>query len=388
MDIQIDHKFIIETLSKLVKINSINPSLSPDGLGEAEIGGYVAEVLSDLGLDVILDEIKPGRVNVIGIRKGTGGGKSLLLNAHMDTVGVDGMASDPFKPDIRDGKLYGRGAQDMKGSLAAMIGAVKALVDNGIELAGDLMVTGVADEEYGSMGTEALVKQVTADAAIVTEPTDLNIGLAHHGFIWYEVDTFGRAAHGSRYDEGIDATMRMGRFLAALDGLEQDLRNRDGHPLVGPPSLHAARIQGGTEISMYAAHCRLEIERRTTPGETEPEASAEIQALIDQLSAQDPTFKARLKPAFVRDPFEIDSSCQIVGSLEAGFIEQMDRKPTYAGQSFWTDAALFSEAGIETVLIGPKGGGLHSKEEWVDIQSVLNLAGILARTTIFACQKN
>lgn len=388
MDFKIDKKFIIETLSDLVKINSINPSLSPIGPGEAEIGSYVAEVLNDLGLHVTTYEIEPGRLNVVGILKGNGSGRSLLLNAHMDTVGVDGMTGDPFGAGVRDGRLYGRGAQDMKASLAAMIGAAKALVDGGLELGGDLLVTAVADEEFASIGTEDLVKRVTADAAIVTEPTDLNIGLAHRGFIWYEVETFGRAAHGSRYNEGIDANMRMGRFLSFLENLERELRSRPGHPLVGPPSLHAARIKGGGEISMYAAHCLLEIERRTVPGESLAQASAELQALIDQLVAADPTYKASLKPAFERDPFEIGSNRAIVQTLAAACKKHLGRTPPYAGPTFWTDAALFAAAGIETVLFGPTGNGLHSKDEWVDLQSVMDLAAILTGTAWMTCKPN
>ena len=259
MRVQIDHDYVLNSLADLVRINSVNPSLSPDGKGEAEIGTYTADALNDLGLTVTTFEIEPGRVNVVGRLNGSGNGRSLLLNAHMDTVGVDGMVGNPFGAEIRDGRLYGRGAQDMKGSLAAMIGAAKALMENGVNLAGDLLITAVADEEHASIGTEDLVKHISADAAIVTEPTDLTLCRAHRGFIWYDVETFGRAAHGSRFREGLDANLRMGRFLARLDKLEQDLRLRPPHPLVGPPSLHAARIQGGSRSAFMprTACCKL-----------------------------------------------------------------------------------------------------------------------------------
>lgn len=386
MDYRIDQDTIIQTLIDLVRINSVNPSLSADGKGEAEIGAYLADALSTFGLEVSTHEIKPNRVNVVGVLKGSGNGCSLLLNAHMDTVGVKGMVIDPFGAEIKDGRLFGRGSQDMKGSLAAMLGAAKALVDGGVELAGDLLVTAVADEEYASIGTEHLVGTVTADAAIVTEPTDLTLCRAHRGFIWYDVETFGRAAHGSRYQEGIDANIRMGRFLSQLDKLEQELRHRSAHPLAGPPSLHAARIRGGSEVSIYADHCLLQIERRTIPGETEAQATAELQEIADRLAAQDPTCKATVNPTFQRAPYEIESGASIVQILEQAMAVRLGHKPAHSGQTFWTDAALLSDAGMETVLLGPRGHGLHSAEEWVDVQSVLDLAFILVETAVNYCQ--
>jgi acetylornithine deacetylase len=386
MNYHIDENFLKKTLSDLIKINSINPKLSPGGGGEAEIGSYIADLLTSIGLDVAVHQIEPGRVNVIGKLKGTGSGRSLVLNAHLDTVGVDGMVIDPFQPVIKGDRMYGRGAQDMKGSLAAMISGVKALADHRIELGGDLYFTAVADEEFASIGTEDLVKRLSADAAIVTEPTDLSIGRAHRGFIWFDVETFGRAAHGSRYQEGIDANMRMGRFLAELDHLEKALRHRTPHPLVGPPSLHASRINGGTELSIYAAHCLLQLERRTIPGETVKMATSELEAIIDLLSDQDETFKAKVAPTFYRKPFEISPHAAVVQCVEKAVVDRVGEPPTHTGQTFWTDAALLAEAGMETVLIGPRGGGLHSEEEWVELPSVLDLAYILADAAIDYCQ--
>ena len=391
----IDSEYIQQTLVDLVRINSVNPSLSPDGKGEAEIGVYVANALNALGLEVTTYELAPNRVNVVGILRGTANnhsanGRSLLLNAHMDTVGVTGMA-DPFGADIRNGRLYGRGSQDMKASLAAMLGVAKAFVDDGGQLAGDLWITAVADEEYASTGMEHLVKTIAAenvviDAAIVTEPTDLTLCRAHRGFIWYEVESIGRAAHGSRYAEGIDANMRMGRFLSRLDKLEQELRQRPPHPLAGPPSLHASILRGGTEVSVYAASSHLTLERRTIPGETQDQATAELQAIIDQLAAEDETFKATVKPTFRREPFEVSAKTPIVQTMANVMTGQLGSPPDHTGQTFWTDAALLAEVGIDTVLLGPIGYGLHSADEWVDVQSVMDLAAILAETAVRFCQ--
>lgn len=379
--IKIDSDYVIQTTQQLVQIDSTSPTLSSDGAGETEIAQAVADHLTALNLPVDLTEIEPNRWNVIGTLKGSKNGRSLLLNAHLDTVGVSGMA-EPFSGAIRDGKLYGRGSYDMKASLAAQLGAAKALVDAGVELAGDLLITAVADEEDKSIGMEHLVQHYRADAAIVTEPTDLQLCRAHRGFIWFDVETVGRAAHGSRFQEGIDANMRMGRFLARLDKLEQELLQRTPHPLAGPPSLHASQLQGGTEISVYAANCLLHMERRIIPGETLEQTTGELQTIIDQLAAEDPTFQATVKPTFLREPFAVAAEAPIVQTVEQAATNHLGAPPTHMGQTFWTDAALLAAAGIETVIIGPTGAGLHSAEEWVDLQSVLDLTQILVDTAV------
>jgi acetylornithine deacetylase len=381
MNIPIDPQFITDTAVRLVQIDSINPFLSPEGVGEAEAARFTAETLARLGLVVDSFEVAPGRWNVIGRLPGRGHGRSLLLNAHLDTVGVAGMA-EPFSGTVVNGRLYGRGSLDMKGSLAAMLGAAKAIVDSGVRLDGDLLVTAVADEEYSSIGTEHLVQTVTADAAIVTEPTDLQLCRAHRGYIWFDVETFGRAAHGSRFREGIDANMRMGRFLAELDKLEQALRGRPPHPLAGPPSLHAARLYGGSEISIYAAHCRLQVERRTIPGETVEQATAELQAIVDKLAAADPTFRATVNATFARYPLAVSAEAPIVQAVAQAGAGVVGQPLDHIGQTFWTDAALLADAGIETVILGPTGQGLHSAEEWVEVQSLHELAQILVETAV------
>ncbi|MDX1415395.1 MAG: ArgE/DapE family deacylase [Candidatus Promineifilaceae bacterium] len=384
MDFTVDENFTINTLKQLVQINSTNPTLAETNAGEDAIARTIASILEDIGLDVRLQEVALDRPNVIGILKGTGGGRSLMLNGHMDTVGVEGMA-EPFSAAVRDGKLYGRGAQDMKGSLAAMIGSAKALRNAGTKLAGDLLLAFVVDEESLSIGTEGVVQEFITDAAIVTEPTDMTLTRAHRGFIWYDIETRGRAAHGSRFNEGIDANMHMGRFLAELDELEQELRTRSAHPLAGPPSLHASMIKGGSEISVYAAQCLLQVERRTIPGETVEACTAELQAIIDRLAVADGTFQAAVTPTFYREPFEVAGDAAIVSAINTAVEERLGVQPQHTGQTFWTDAAILAAAGIETALIGPVGAGLHSAEEWVDVQSVLDLTDILARTAVSYC---
>ncbi len=380
----IDREYTIRTLADMIRIDSTNPSLTPGSAGEADMAAYVSDALKKLNLEVHMHEHEPGRFSVVGIRRSQGSGRSIMLNAHMDTVGVEGMA-DPFTAEINDGRMYGRGAQDVKGSLAACMGAVKALHDAGMPVAGDVLIAAVADEEYASMGTADIAKRYPVAAAIVTEPTDLDLCLAHKGFVWLEVEKQGRAAHGSRFEEGVDANMHMGRVLPLLDALGQDLLTRGGHPLTGPPSLHLSTIQGGTEWSVYSGQCVLRIERRTAPGETVPQAVAEIQAILDRLKAEDPTFIATLKIIFSREPFEVSPSCDLVHALEASSTQVLGRKPKHVGSAGWMDSALLSVEDVETVIIGPTGDGLHTHEEWVDLDFVVTLADILARTAVGYC---
>ncbi|MFO8035091.1 MAG: ArgE/DapE family deacylase [Anaerolineales bacterium] len=385
MGIDVDQEFVISTLQRLVQIDSRNPNMTSDGPGEAEIGQFVAGTLEDLGLEVHVHYLAPNRVNVVGILKGCGEGKALLLNGHMDTVGVEGM-EDPFSGTIRRGRLYGRGSQDMKGSLAAMLGAVKAVVEGQDNLAGELIFAAVADEEDRSLGTQELVKAYQADAAIVTEPTDMEVVCAHRGLIWYQVETFGKAAHGSRYQEGVDAITRMGRFLVELDDLERKLPCRDPHPLTGPPSLHASLIEGGTDICTYPACCTLKIDRRTVPGEREKDVTGELQAIIDRLTEEDETFRAEIKLLVQRPALETSTKTEILNVVQKAFTKQMGHPPHITGAAYWSDAALLAQVGMDAVLLGPVGRGLHSEEEWVDLKSVHDLAQVLTEAIINYCK--
>jgi acetylornithine deacetylase len=381
----IDREYLTNTLADLVRINSVNPTLIPGGAGEREISGYLTHGMRQLGMTVAQHEPEPDRISTVGTLRGSGGGKSLMLNGHIDTVGVDYMP-DPFSAEIRDGKLYGRGAYDMKGSIAASFAAVKALRDAGQTLAGDLLIAAVADEEYASLGTADLVSHYHPDAAIVTEPTELTLATAHKGFIWLEVTVAGKAAHGSRPQLGIDANLKMGRFLHELDQLEQALRARERHPLIGPPTLHAALIKGGSAMSVIADRCELCIERRTIPGETEAQVFAEIQSILDRLAASDRDFHATVKSFFVREPFEVAATDPIVQAVQGAASNVLAQTIKPDGVSFWTDAALLAAAGIPTVVYGPIGTGAHAAEEWVDLQSVEQAALIYAQTALAYCR--
>jgi acetylornithine deacetylase len=354
-----------DLLADLVAIDSVNPRLVPGGAGEAEIARFAGRWLEQRGLEVELSDAEPGRPNVIARARGRGDGRTLLLNAHMDVVGVDGM-SDPFRPRVEADRLYGRGAYDMKAGLAAiMVAAARAARDG---LAGDVIVAAVCDEEFASAGAYAVAGSVTADAAILTEPTgdEISIAIAHKGFTWHRIVVHGRAAHGSKPQEGVDAIAHMGHVLVAIDRLAARLGESPGHPLLGPGSVHASIIEGGRELSTYPDSCRLQLERRTLPGETVETVEAELSAILDEITEAGVPLQAELHTTLVREPFQVDRDEPIVRAA----LEALGPGTPVIGVPFWADSAVFSAAGIPTVIFGPGGAGAHADVEWVDLNQL------------------
>jgi len=366
---------VISLLQRLVSVNSVNPSLVPGATGERDVALTVAAHMREMGLTVTLQEAAPGRPNVIGVLDGGAPGRSLMFCGHSDTVGVEGMSA-PFEPRIENGKLYGRGSQDMKGGVAAMIDAARVVAAQGFRH-GRLIIAVVVDEESASIGADALVREWRADAAVVTEPTDLQIGVAHKGFAWLEVETRGRAAHGSRPADGRDAILAMGRVLAQLGELDRQLQARPPHPRLGTASLHASIIHGGRELSSYPDACRLNMERRTIPGEHEHAPDQELAAILARLHEADATFAGSHRVSFARPPYAIEEDHLATRTLEAA-ARTHDVQTQRAGLSFWTDAAVLGEAGIPSLLFGPGGAGLHSTQEYVVLRDVVACRDVLA----------
>jgi acetylornithine deacetylase len=343
---------VADLAAALVQIDSVNPALVPGGAGEDGIARFVAEWLSGAGLEVQTLE-RDGRPSVIGTARGRGGGRSLMLNAHLDTVGVDTM-EHPFDARVKSGRLYGRGSYDMKGALAAALLATRDAAELG--LAGDVVVTAVADEELGSVGTESVLERIRTDAAIVCEPMELRVAVAHRGFAGFAIETHGVAAHGSMPELGVDAIDKMGPILVALGDVNRALRARAPHPLLGTASLHASLIEGGQEMSSYPARCLLTGERRTLPGETEADLERELRAVAGG---------ADVRVLVSRGPFAIEPGHELVQTLLA-----VTGETDVVGLPFWTDAGLTAAAGIPTVLYGPAGAGAHAAEEWVETTSL------------------
>ena len=368
----------------LIQIDSRNPTLAPDSAGEGECARALAAVLDDWGFTVELTDTPPGRPNVVA-RLGPVDAPALMLNGHLDVVGVEGMTHEPFAADVRNNRIYGRGSADMKGGLAAMCAAAVAGVTAGARK--QILITAVVDEEWESLGTRALLASgVRADAAIITEPTRLAICPAHRGFAWIDISLRGRAAHGSRYDIGVDAITHAALLLAELDQLEQTRESGPRHPLLGRGSLHASKIHGGVGMSTYPEQCDLAIERRTLPGESTEKALLEITDACARVKARRPDFDARVTLSTAQLPSEVPPEAPIVRRMRDA-LERENMPVTIEGFSAWTDAALFNEAGIPAICFGPGDISLaHAAEEFIPVDEIGVATRVLTRVVRDWCQ--
>jgi acetylornithine deacetylase len=361
----------------LVRVDSRNPTLVPGGPGEAAISRMLADVLTGWGFRVELREAAPGRPNVVARIGAAAGGRSLIFNGHLDVVDVEGMVHAPFDAEQREGRLYGRGSSDMKAGVAAMCAAAARAAESG-QLRGEIIVTAVVDEEFESLGTRALVAAgLRADAAVVTEPTRLAIMPAHKGFVWIDVTVRGRAAHGSRWDLGVDAIAHAGLLLAELDRFDAEVLPTRGHPLLGRPSIHASLIDGGSGMSTYPDRCLVRLERRTIPGERPADAVAEVEAACDRVRARRPTFVADVTAGVAQNPSDVDPGAPIVRAI-ADALRNRGEGTRIEGMTAWTDAAILNDAGVPAVCFGPGDITLaHAAEEYVIIEEIERATAVL-----------
>jgi len=335
--------------------------------------------LRSWGFKVEIQESAPGRLNVIA-RTGPADSPALMFAGHLDTVGVEGMSHSPYSGEIEGDRLYGRGSADMKAGIAAMCcAAFSASEHAGAGANRQIIIAAVADEEYESLGMSALLDSgVKADCAILTEPTRLAICPAHRGFVWIEVEFTGRAAHGSRYDIGVDAIRHAGLLLAELDTLDATTLHDRSHPLLGRGSLHASTIAGGSGMSTYPESCDLAIERRTLPGETPETALQEIRNALDVIRGEVREVSASVTLTAAQSPSDVGVGSAVVKGLASALRAEGLAAPV-EGLSAWTDAALLNEAGVPAVCFGPGDIALaHSAEEWVALDEIEKATNVLA----------
>ncbi len=366
---------MVNLLADLVRIPSINPmgrAASGTGYCEGEIAAYVASYLQAHGVDVTMTEVSPGRPNVIGFVD-AGAPRTLLLEAHLDTVHADGMSIPPFAAEVRDNCLYGRGACDTKGSLAAFLYAVCALLDERRTLKHNVILAAVADEEYQFTGARHAVQQgLRADFGIAGEPTNLAIVRAHKGVVRWRLSTTGTSAHSAYPDRGTNAIYRMGRVLVRLEAYADSLQRLQPHPLLGTPTLSVGVIEGGQAVNVVPSRCTIELDRRVLPGETAGSAVNEVAALLDDLQGW-----TMADPHLAVQGMDIDESAPIVALL-ADAVSHVTGSARVEGAYYATDAGIYSAGGIPTVVFGPGDIALaHTAEEHLSLDQYAHAISIV-----------
>jgi acetylornithine deacetylase len=382
---------LVDLLTRLIATNSVNPTLVSGAPGERAITDYVSRWLSERGVtvtEVPCADSPADRPSLLCRVAGTGGGRSLMLYAHTDTVGVEGMAS-PFTAALRDTALHGRGACDMKGSLAAIMRVAATAAER--PCAGDLWLMIVADEESDSRGAEAVLghlaqEGVRPDGCLVTEPSDLRVMLGHRGFATGTLVTRGRAAHTAHRDQGVDAVAMMARLIVALEELDTRLHAGPGHPRLGHGAVVVTLVRGGSELFTYPADCEAQFVWRTLPGQTRAALTGELEHIFSTAKERDPRFNAAVAWRLWREPMLLDENAPLTQAVTEAARQELGRDVAVCGAPWWTDGALIQAAGIPTVIFGPRGGGMHAADEWVDIEGLERFEHILVNVTRSFCE--
>ncbi len=357
---------VLETLAALVRIDSVNPEWG--GPGEAEAGTFVKRFLAESGLEIIEDEVLPGRTNVLARLPGRDRDRCVLLEAHLDTVSVADMTIPPFEPEIRDGRLFGRGACDVKGGLAAMMHAARDLAESTETPPCDVIFAAVIDEEHHYRGVTALIEWLRKcgrpipEAAVVAEPTELRVVRANKGVLRFRVTTRGKSAHSSKPHLGRNAIVAMAPVIEALDREAKRLAEETTHPLLGPATLSIGLIEGGAQVNFVPEHCAVSLDRRLLPGETGEAVLDEIAAIVEPLGAE-----LEQPPQLVDEAMETPAEASVVATASA-VLAAMNEDPEPVGVPFGCDCTKLSRAGIPSIIFGPGSiDQAHGAVEFIEI---------------------
>lgn len=379
--------FVIELLAELVETPSVNPLFSGQKSGsggEVEIVRLLEGRLREIGLETwVVESSEAGRPSVVGCWRGAGEGRSLMLNGHIDTVGVEDY-DDPFAARVEGGRLYGRGSYDMKGGVAACVAAVGRLAREERRLAGDVWLSAVADEEAASLGAQAVAARFPTRGVVVAEPTELVPIVAHKGFVWLRAVTRGFACHGSQHERGVDANRRMATVLRALDRLEQE-RSALRDDLLGRPSLHVGKLEGGLGPSVYSPSCSAIVELRTLPGESAAALGERLRDLISEEWPHGAESLPRVELVLERPSLATDPDGPLGRSLSQALARRGRDGAAPRGAPYWTDAGIFARHCDEVLLFGPAGQGAHESTEWVELSSVVETAQTLYELALDYC---
>jgi acetylornithine deacetylase len=372
---------VVSLISDLVRIDSVTPWLVDGGAGEREVVDYFCAYVADLPVEIEVLEIEPNRFNFLATLRGTGEGPSLCINAHADTVGFAGWPESALVPRLEGNRLYGLGSCDDKGCCAVALLVLRHFAAGGPRLRGDLTIACVADEEGISIGSEHLVTHLDSDFAIVLEPHGINeVVVEHQGFGWLDVNIFGKAAHGSAPDEGVDAIVGLAHVITRLSAF--DATNFAGRPdpKNGRTVFHTGTVKGGTDYATYPSEASLGIEIGTQPGETMQNRVKEIEDIIAEVKEFMPGLSGEVVIRLNREPFVGDGQATLIGAIQRAAETYLGHALDEVGLNAWTDAALMQAAGTPTIMFGPQGGNLHTVDEWVDVAEAVTSVDILVDT--------
>lgn len=375
----IDRSELVALLEDLVRIPSVNTAFQPDS-SEQALGRYVRDFFERLGIPCVTQEVFPGRDNILARFEGADRSRTLLLEAHMDTVSVAGMTIDPFTPRLEDDRLYGRGSCDTKAGLAAMIYAMKRLLQEGMKPRATVVLAAAVDEEHGFSGASRLVESgFRADGAVVSEPTELEVVVAHKGCLRWKIRTSGRAAHSSKVHLGINAIAKMARSICALEEALGPAYAARSHPLLGTPTLNVGLISGGIQVNTVPDSCTIHVDRRLLPGESRETVYPEFQDVLGRLEREDPDFHCQMDAPMLEDPpLETPEGSPIVAAAREG-CRRVLGESRLVGVPFGTDASKFSRAGIPSIVLGPGSiDQAHTAVEYVSVPQVVHAAAIYA----------
>ena len=360
---------VTQTLASLVRINSVNSSYE-GGPGELEVATWVRGFFEQRGIEVWEQEVFPGRPNVIARLPGRDPSRRVILEAHMDTVSVQGMSIPPFEPRVDNGKLLGRGSCDTKCGLAAMMHAVASLHEEGIEPPCEAWMAAVVDEEFSYRGVVKLCEGLKAHAALVAEPTGLRAIIAGKGVLRWRIVVRGKAAHSSKPHLGVNAISHAARIVLAIEEDHARLAAKV-HPLLGPATVNVGLIHGGVQVNFVPDECAIEIDRRLLPGESGPAVLAHYQSLFDVLKAQHPTFDAVMEPPRIMDEALETAADSAPARIASAVLSEMGLDGALGGVPFGSDASKLSRTGIPSLVIGPGSiDQAHAAVEFVELAEV------------------
>jgi len=382
----IDREYLVELAQRLVRTDSVNPHHDPRPVSEANeerVAALLAAEFERLAIEYRKEYPEAHRPVLIA-ELGRGQGPTLMLNAHMDTVGIQGLV-EPFSGTIRQGRLHGRGSTDTKSSLAAMVAAVKAIKDAQIQLEGKCILTAVCDEEYAGIGTQHVAAcGPRADAAIVGEPTKLDLAVGQVGGVKFKIICRGKAAHGNVPDAGVNAILKAAQLALRLP----EVASRRSHPLLGPPGFNIGRVAGGVDATTVPDYCELDCDRRILPGERLEEILADIQRLLDEIRAADPDFCAVIQEPYLGPVygFELSAEEPVVRIARAAYQRALGREPRLVITPYAGDGMYLQKAGIPTITFGPGDiRDAHFGEESVEIEQMFAAAAVYAQTLTAFC---